>query len=336
MIRTYFLLLTILLSGCIQEGEIDIYQNERDNVINVHKNINEIPIKDIIISGVNRVYSINKYLIIEDYNSIENHIHILNKNNFKVLASTAPLGQGPREIANIGYIATDKKHNNLYVSDHGKQKIFSYNIDSVLTVPSYLPITKAIMSENLFPSEYQYINDTLCIGRIIKPINNRNYEPLLAKWNMSTGKIIPFKYKNKKINKKRITIAVSAENNICIECHSNRDLISIYDLNGELKYNIYGPSWNKETDNIFFHHAIISKDKIIVSAYSQKDINYNAQNRTSTFPSQLIMFDLKGNYIRTLETEYPICDFCYDSNENRIIMSTDSDIQFAYLDIDDI
>ena len=60
----------------------------------------------------------------------------------------------------------------FYVSDHGKNKIFSYDMDSVLADPDYTPSVKLVMDKTNFPSEYEYINDTLCIARTILPIGS--------------------------------------------------------------------------------------------------------------------------------------------------------------------
>ena len=42
---------------------------------------------------------------------------------------------------------------------------------------------------------------------------------------------------------------------------------------------------------------------------------------------------LDGNYLKTLETGYKIARFCYDRDNNRILLSMDDDIQFGYLDM---
>ena len=50
--------------------------------------------------------------------------------------------------------------------------------------------------------------------------------------------------------------------------------------------------------------------------------------------TSLIVYDLDGNYIKTLKVVCNIVLFCYDSKYNRIIMALDDDIQFAYLKLD--
>lgn len=60
------------------------------------------------------------------------------------------------------------------------------------------------MNETLFPSDYQYINDTLSIAALIKPTGTSTFDQFLGKWNMSTGEITPMKYTHPDIKEKRI------------------------------------------------------------------------------------------------------------------------------------
>lgn len=79
------------------------------------------------------------------------------KNDFSYLTSIGNFGEGPEEITVMGCLAIDEAHHQLYVSDHAKQKIFSYDMDSVMVDSLYKPQVKTAMNETLFPSEYQYI-----------------------------------------------------------------------------------------------------------------------------------------------------------------------------------
>lgn len=51
------------------------------------------------------------------------------------------------------------------------------------------------------------------------------------------------------------------------------------------------------------------------------------------FPTVFMIFDLEGNYIKTLDVGYKIQDFCIDKDNHRIIMALADEIQFAYLDL---
>lgn len=317
--------------SCTQSSDTEKYQKTRDNIINIRDRIKEIEIEDVLIGRISWPHIIDKYLIISDYESPDQQIHLFDKSNFRYLTSTAYKGQGPGEIANIGHIAYDKARRLFYVTDHGKQKIFSFNLDSVLANPSYMPETKIDIKISLFPDEYQYINDTLCIGRVIEPIGNNDFKPYVGIWNMLTGEIKLMKYEHPDIKKVRFTATVSKEHNMYLVCYSRRDLMTICDLDGNLKYNIYGPKWMSDGAQIsHYWDAKFCGDKIIV-AYSGGDRRTDAY-----YPTKFLVFNLNGDYLQTLETGYKIVRYCYDQENNRLIICMNDDIQFGYLDLDGI
>jgi hypothetical protein len=189
------------------------------------------------------------------------------------------------------------------------------------------------MNKTQFPDKYQYINDTLSIGLIINPIGCSEYEQSVAKWNMNTGEIKPMKYKHPDIEKKRIRFAVSMKDSIYVECYSNCDLMTICNLNGDLMYNIYGTNWSRQKTSHIHHYGKVEfcNNKILTS--------YSGKNRLSEeyFPTKFFVFDINGDYLQTLETGYLICDYCYDKENNRIIMNLDdAEVPFAYLDLDEL
>ena len=48
----------------------------------------------------------------------------------------------------------------------------------------------------------------------------------------------------------------------------------------------------------------------------------------------LLVFDMNGNYIRTLDVGYKMMDFCIDEDNNRAIFAFSDEIQFGYLDLE--
>ncbi len=66
--------------------------------------------------------------------------------------------------------------------------------------------------------------------------------------------------------------------------------------------------------------------------------SYSGGNRlTEEYdPTKLLLFDLKGNHIKTLDIGYRISDFCHDKKNNNIIFCFDDVIQFGYLNLDGI
>ena len=328
--KLFFLLLIVLCSSCMQDSEKEKRYNFRETIIHVQEQVKEITIEDVFIGSICRLFLADDYLIIGDSKTVEKQIHFFDKNTFAYITSTADRGQGPYEITTIGHIEYDKTNRKIYVTDHGKQRIFSYDLDSVFTDPQYRHSVKMKMERDLFPDEYQYINDTLSFGKVIAPIGNADYEPTVAKWNMNTGKIDLMKYKNPRIEKKRFSFAASMEHGIYVECYSNYDLMTICSLDGELKWNVYGRKWTSRRTSLHYYDKVAFCNDKIVAAYSGEDYYRNYE------PTKLIVFDINGNYIKTLETGYKMMDFCFDQDNNRILMASDSEIQFAYLDLDGI
>lgn len=329
----------VICLSCSDHSSTEKYQKVRNNIINVHDYVKEIEIEDVLIGSSAHLFLLSDYMIISDIRSSDKLIHVFDKNNFNYVTSIGNRGEGPDEITNMGFIGIDEAKRVLYVSDHGKQKIFCYNIDSVIMDSLYIPWVKMRMNAKQFPSEYQFINDSLCIGRVIEPIGNSNFKPSVAKWNMETGEIEFMKYEHPGIEKKRIVCTASKENELYAEFYSNYDLITICNFDGELICNIYGPGWGdrKTTRTDYFSDGVFCDDKIF-ALYSGGDsfIQDKSGKIKSALPTKFLVFNLNGDYLKTLETGYRISSFCYDKKNNRLILNLDDMIQFAFLDLDEL
>lgn len=188
------------------------------------------------------------------------------------------------------------------------------------------------MNAGLFPNDYIYINDTLSIGVTIQPLGNSDFNPVVGKFNMKTGEIKHMSYTiHPEVKKKRICFGISLELGIYVECYIPHDLMTICSLDGDLKYNIYGPNWDTETHGIDHYGPVEICNNRIVALYSGEKF-FTKEGRTN-WPTKFLIFDLEGNYLKTLETGYQIARFCYDRDNNRILLSMDDDIQFGYLDM---
>lgn len=133
---------------------------------------------------------------------------------------------------------------------------------------------------------------------------------------------------HREIAKQRFSMAVSLPYNRYLECYTYHDLISIRDLDGNLLYDMLGPGWDPTTHrDEFYRKAIFCHDKII-ALYCGKTNTGDSHKR-----SRFLVFDINGDYIQTLETDYKIDRFCYDKENHRLILSMDDEIQFGYLDL---
>lgn len=328
--RSYlYLLIIISCWGCTQNSTIEKYQNKRAHIINIHDKVKEIKIEDVLIGNIAVPYSFDKYLIISDHRSYDKLIHVFDKKNFNHITSFGYQGEGPSEITVLGHLEFNEKKREIYVADHGKHCILSYNLDSIITNPNYTPLVKLKIREREFPDRFHYINDSLSIARIISINRNHTFNQSIAKWNMSTGEMSPMKYSHPNIERKRAIFSVSLKDNIYVECYRHHDLMTICSLDGDLKYNIYGSKWDNKTSNRFLHYGGVSfAGDYIIASYSGKDNTLEDYR-----PTCFIIFNKTGDYLKTIETGYRIDDFCYDKDNNRIIMVLNDNIQFAYFDL---
>lgn len=324
-----YVLVALLCFGCQQNSSsTEKHQSSRDNVIDVKDKIIPFESDSILISGYARLYMQNEYLLIRDSKSVSHQIYLFGKKDFHYVAATAPVGEGPKEITNIGYIASDAAHRKFYVNDHGKQKIFSYDLDSVLVNPDYVPQVKMSMNIANFPTEYEYVSDTLCIGRTIEPVSASDYVPSISRWNMLTGEIKLISYNHPDVKRKRFTYASSAEYGLALQLYAVYDLMTIIDFNGKLKYNVYGPQWRTSGRNHYFQDAVFCKGGKILASFSGGDYDREYE------PTKLLEFDINGDYVKTLDVGYRIFNMCYDEELNRLYLNFDDEIQFGYLDLD--
>jgi hypothetical protein len=300
----------------------------------------EIDQGEILFSEFLTPYILDDYLIISDYKSYDKLIYIFNKNNFKYLASTATWGQGPSEIINMGHIAVDEAHRSFLVTDNGKYKIFNFELDSVLNNPDYLPQEKFTMDEKQFPRSFYLANDTLAACLFIKPVSNSDYRPVVGKWNTKTGNIELMAYEgHPEVIRKRADFAVSFEIDLYVECYWHHDLMTIGSLNKGFKRNIYGLKWNTKHSNedLYYGRVVITEDRILASYLGGDNFYKKADgNIGDNSPTKLLVFDLDGNYIQTLDVGINIQTFCYDRDNHRVIISTDDERLIVYLDLEGI
>lgn len=327
----FFFLLT-LLCGCSNHSDIDKYTRHSDNVLNVKDLVQEIVI-DTPLVGIAKPYVLGDYFILADRNS-ENQILIFDKKNFSYIAGTGHPGEGPDEITSLGELIPDIVHQRIYVADYGKMKILGYDLDSILINSSCVPAYRLEINKSATPVMFNYVNDTLCYACCITAEPGKHFQESLVTWNMKTGEIHPLISGHPEVERKRIRYAVSLEKNLIAVSYDHHDLLATYNLQGELKHYIYGPNWDNATSNamIYYDGSVTICGEYIIVGYSGER-NPDVGN---VCVSKLLVYDLDGNYIKTLDVGYNVLVFCYDSDYNRIIMCLDDEILYGYLDLKDI
>ncbi len=323
--------------SCNKNGDKEKRFDVQQNMINIKERIVKIDTDTVEISSLGVPYILNEFLIISDYHAPHKLIHIYNKHTFEYLTSVGERGEGPTEITTMGGVESNEKERIFYVIDHGKQKVLEYAIDSVLSGSYYVPKQKAAIHKREFPVSFQYVNDTLSYALFFKVLSSKDYKPIVSKWNMQTGEVVSMNYEgHPQIKQKRVEYAVSPKYGLYVEAYWYNELISLGSLNGSLKFNLYGRNWDNENvnRNSYFRKVIFCKDKIVVSYSGEKHITNEGGIPKVHYPTQLILFNLEGDYLATLIIEYPIISFAYDEENNRIIFAFDNEIQFGYLQMD--
>ena len=317
--------LVLMVCGCASTNSTEKYQSSRDNVINVKDKIHEIDFGDVFMSNHSAPYFVDNYLIMTDGKSTDNTIFIFDKNDYHFITSTGHLGQGPGEIVNVGNVV-DNRHGYFYVTDFGKYDILCYNIDSLLNCDGYKPYVKYRLSQTSFPSRYHYVNDTFSLGLFVNPTSVSTFTQSVGVWNMSTGDIRLLEYDNG-VDNKMISLAVSEKDRIYAECNERKDLISLFDFDGNIKCNVFGPNKDKKSfDNFFL--SLFTKD-YLVAIYAG-----NEERGGKRYYCQV--FQKNGDYVATLYLGYNAFRFAYDESNNRIVFCFNDTIQFGYLDLDEI
>ncbi len=321
--------LVLMVCGCSSTNSTEKYQSSRDNVIDVKDKIHEIPTEDPPLSSVIKPFVAGNYLVVGDYKSIEMMLSVYDTEHLNYLASFGSFGPGPNEITRFGGLSWNPFSQESLVFDAGKLLLYSYNIDSVLSNKNYTPTIKMELDTIEFPEFYQFINDSIAIGTFVTIDDYNTHHKTTGRININTGKYDLFGYKHPDIKRYLTAITVSMRERIIAEIHMWNDLISIYDFQGNLIRNIYGPQWGKDNLSCFWE-CFFTKDYLIT--------DYSGHNRDDEIikPNQILIFDLNGDYVATLDIGYLIYRMCYDEQHNRIIFSFDDAMQMGYLELDEI
>lgn len=319
----------IFMSGC-QNNDVEKHQSRNNIEKKISNRITQIKVDSISDCGSYVPQIVGKYLVVISHQTDNKFVHIFNKNNFEYITSCMRKGHGKDEYVKIDSEVIPIGTSNEFYILADNLKLFRANVDSIIESEEYAPV-KAFdwgKKAKLFPNDCHLIDANTAITSVIEPTGNSGYEMTFGRINLDNCEIKKFSYTHPKATHKRFASICSVEHNVCGQVFRNRDLIILYDLDGKHKCNIYGPDWSNkdETNGIYyFSDAIIAKDKILAT-YSGK--NYGSG---VIYTDKIIVFDIEGNYLKTLDLEgNSISRICYDSDNDRIIFTGD-EYELAYL-----
>lgn len=317
-----------LFISCNKSTKTDQNQKERNNAIDISSQITDI--KTNLIFGKSWLYIVDSFLVVEEQKPIgDKGIHIFNKNTFRYITSTGIVGKGPREVTRQGRIGIDHNKRIMWVDDHGKRVRWEFPIDSILNNCNFMPIGNTGIPIKFFLEEYDFINDSIAIGKAWNIVNSSSFDNKMAKLDFNKNITTLFGYMHPKVTgeKSKFSFKLSLKDSLYVNGYLTCDLMTICDLDGNLKCNVYGPDWgtpNEEWRDYFTGIGIINKH-IIASFVGQDRFYYDKNSRLKyNWPTKFMVFNLNGNYESTLETGCTIIDFCVDDENGRVIAYFDN------------
>lgn len=317
-------LLILSFFGCNSNNDhkVEKFQKKRNNIVNVDDKIIDVEIEQVF--GNSLLYIIDDFLVVDEISpSGEKGIHLFDKHTFKYITSTGIIGKGPGEVTRQGRLGIDNKNNIIWVSDHGKKLLWKFPLDSILSNNRYMPTESIALLNSIFIERFDFLNDSIALGKAVRVLSNSSFDMAMAKLNLNTNETTVFGYEHPEAvgKKSNSYFALSLENNYYVNCYVYCDLITICDLNGKLKYNIYGRSWlNKDNKKSYFNGVDIINDHIVAAYNGDAGIVLDQNKRPKgKLPSKFLVFDMNGDYIETIETGYDFTYFCVDEENQRII-----------------
>lgn len=324
-VLTMIIYLTFITSCWSGSDETIIVQKKRDNITHVKSSIQQF--------SPNEVYSSWAYIsVLGNYTSIidsHSYDHIINlyDKDVNLKGKAGEIGVGPGEISTLGGVVYDENRNMIYVLDLGGKRTFSFCLDSIIKNPSYKPIIKHRLNGSMFPTYFVYINDTLSYGTIAQYVGPNTVREKAGKWNMKTGAIEVHNCDFENQNSWRVVSSYSKEYKVLVECSRSYDQINIFDKDLNLMHRIHGPNWHEKVDYIYHFNWVLFYKNYILASYDGTKFEEN--NR----PTIVHVFDLEGNYIKTLDIGYKIWRMSTDEENARLYFTFDDVIQFGYLDL---
>jgi hypothetical protein len=333
-------LLTFFIIGCRNDNEAktEKFQNNRDEIIDVKEMITDIKTETLF--GNSDLYIANDFLIVQEIKpGGSKGIHLFNKNTFEYITSTGVMGHGPGELVRPGRIGVDIENRVLWVPDHGKKIMLKFPVDSILNNEMFKPTEGLELHDEIFIERFGFLNDSIALGKAVQILTSNSFAMTMARLNLNTNKTEKFGYDHPEAvgKKSNSMFALSVKNDLYVNGYFFCDLMTICDLKGNLKYNIYGPDEleNKNFKKTYFTGVKFIGNTIIASYIGDVGIVVNEFKRqTGNLPSKFLIFDTEGNYKNTIDTGYKFSYFCVDESNNRVIAYfADRDNPLAYFNL---
>ncbi|AFL82846.1 hypothetical protein Belba_0177 [Belliella baltica DSM 15883] len=334
----YFILLVLQIS-CQEKDPTKRFKISEAEMIDVSNKIIDLEIEQIIKRPHLEIQ--DDYLIVTDLSSLTDRgILLFNKNSLEFVSRTGILGEGPGEITRYGLLANSNKTNEFWMPDFSKLRIFNFKIDSAILDLDYKPSVSLPFNNENFLTRFEVISDSMAVGVALEVLDVNSARVRLGRYNLNTGKTSFFGYEHPKLKgqKTRGFFDYSHKNKMMALSYAFHDLITVFDQNGHLKFNILG---EKEFDNEngklgFFSQIKITQNYIIAAYRNKPRFRIDENKRPISNGSEILLFfNLDGELIKIYNVGFEIDYFSVDETNARIFISfLDRETPIGYFQYD--
>ena len=313
----FILLIVTVFVSCNKNGhnEYLITQPSRDKVEYVDpEKISFWTPDSTILSELIHLIPSDSLLLIRDSYSYDDLVAVYTLKDYKYIGAFGQIGQGPYEVTRPGPIARGLTRGKLYVNDYGKLQTYRYDIDSALTDKEYVPeVWKKYSNKNLISREY-FINDTSAIVRKFSAKSDNFGVYVMGRYNPETESFTQYSPQDRV---GQYLYDVSIDDNLIVEAGGRRDVIYIYDLDGNPLHEIHGPMYEEEksTGLLAFTQPLIVKDRFYIPW-----VGKDTREGGDLYPTDVLVFSLDGTYLKTLRFPYHISEMSFNPVRNTLLI----------------
>lgn len=240
----------VLLSSCGDKNATEYHEKNRDNVIDGTSQMVSIDDNLPFIHSFAVPIMAGDTLIILDYKSSDLLYTAYDIYNDTTIGRFGKFGAGPGEISNPLFSFYDSYGKNIYIGNGNRGKLSYFHLPEAISDSTYeaidrIPIdfTKGILYPHIF-------DESTVVCTTYPNLSTRVSK--ISKLDLNTGEISVIDSATTGENS-RMAIAVSKKDNLIFAADKQRDMISILDLDGNVRKIIFGPEYDDNIkDNEFF------------------------------------------------------------------------------------
>lgn len=313
----------MLLSACTDSNIRYVHFSPESNVINVADSITFVKLDEVM--GTVDLSAFDTLMVVrERFPADDRFLHIYDIRSFEHLAHIGKIGKGPNEVILPGYINSHIDSSSFWLWDADREIQWRYHLDSMLVDPNYQP-SEFVKLDIIMPiCRFAMTDDSTFLGMAFIPTSTSTFRTDMVKFNTHSGKVAHYGYQHEGLSDRHSNslFAMSLRENVYVQAHVYCQLLSIFNADGSLRCDVVGDDYGDDIQDgrDYFGRVLITGNLIVVGYNGEDSFRLDKYKRMeTTCPTKLLVFDLDGNHLATIETGNEIVSFCIDESNNRVI-----------------